>query len=529
MATKPTSGAPVFQFRAGQRALIRRCDEQRMLGFLARRQYGKTTTFSAIALKKMMRRPGRLVTYASATLTLGRELILKESRVMGQAIARLRAQADEAKLKLELADRATGKAAATWSDDDFADIFEAQRLEFRLHHDRTTVSRTIVIAPNPETAVGWTGDVLLDEVGRLKRFRELWEAVEPIASSDPEFRLLLCTTPPPDDAHFSWEMLAPPVGTTLHVNPEGNWYRSEMGVMVLRVDAWDAWADGVPVYDLETGEPLPPDEHRRRSMDKSAWDRNYGVVFVFGGTAAVSLQALDSAQRRGIGQCALIQVDQDTDFDRGLAFLGDKLGRGQVGIGVDLATTEKDSSNPTAITVLERRGADLVAVLTLTWKTRDPALAKERLRRVVQAVATRPLGGRARRMAVDATNERYFAAEVARELAPDIPVECVVGSETIETPGHEPMTMKAWLGALLVAEIDDNHMVLAPERYLKEDFRRVRRDRGSFTCDPGPNGEHGDTFDSHKLALHALSPARGAIDSVRVIRHGQPSFVPARL
>jgi len=32
------------------------------------------------------------------------------------------------------------------------------------------------------------------------------------------------------------------------------------------------------------------------------------------------------------------------------------------------------------------------------------------------------------------------------------------------------MTMKAFLGAQLVGEIDDNHFTLPPERYLKEDF-----------------------------------------------------------
>ena len=492
----------IFKFRAGQRELVRKCESHRLIGFLARRQYGKTTTFSAIALKKMMKRRNHLVTYGSATLLLGRELILKESRVMQQALEAMRSQAN--KLVLQVADRTTEKVPDKLTEDDFAELFEAQRLEFRLWHDQTSYSRTLIIAPNPSTAVGWTGDVMLDEVGRIKNFREVWEAVEPIVSSDPNFRLLLCTTPPPDDTHYSFEMLAPPIGTEFPPSAAGNWYRSELGVTVLRVDAYDAWLDGVPVYDMDEGKPLSPEEHRRRALDKEAWDRNYGVKFVLGGTAAVGLLQLDTAMRRGIGQCACIIVEDDMDFERGLVFLREHLGAGPVGLGWDLATTEKESSNPSSFTVMEREGIESFGRATFVWKTRDPDLAKERARRLVETVNQRQEGGPARRLCIDATNERYFATEVQNEFGGLLPVQLVIASETIEQPGAEPMTMKSFLGNRLVGTLDDNHMTLPPERYVKEDFRLVKRDRGSFVCSLGPNGEHGDTFDSHKLALEAL-------------------------
>ena len=35
---------------------------------------------------------------------------------------------------------------------------------------------------------------------------------------------------------------------------------------------------------------------------------------------------------------------------------------------------------------------------------------------------------------MDATNERYFAADLKRELGRYVPVECVVGSERVERP-----------------------------------------------------------------------------------------------
>jgi hypothetical protein len=383
-------------------------------------------------------------------------------------------------------------------------MFEAQKLEFRYYHDRTDYSRTKVVALEPDT-VGETGDLICDEISRKKNWPEVWEAIEPIAQSNPDFRVIFATTPSPDDAHLSNEMLVPPVGTLLPVNPAGNWYRSDFGIWVLRVDAFDAYADGVPVYDLETREPMAPADHRKRANDKDAWDRNYGVKFVLGGTSAVGVVQLNASQTRGIGQCAFFLCEDDGDFDRALAFLVDHIGAGKVGLGWDLATTEKETSNPSSFTVVEELDAlNWRATITVAWKTADPELAKARVKLLVQAVNSRALGGRARRLAIDATNERYFATLMQRELSALVPVELVVASETVEQPGSESITKKALLGNTLAGDINENRATLPPERYIKDDFRRVKRDRGSFACELGPNGEHGDTFDSHKLALHAL-------------------------
>jgi hypothetical protein len=509
------NGGTLFKVRAGQREFEGGVMQHRIAGLLARRQYGKTTMASRIALRKMMLKAGHTVIFGSVKVDLGREIVRKEAEALQKAISAM----EDGQELFQLADGSNGKSLPKLSGDDFAELYEAQRLEFRLYHSRTTYSRTKVVALTP-SAVGETGDLILDEVGRVKNFREVWEAVKPIISSQPTFRCVLTTTPPPDDSHFSFELLAPPIDANFQINPKGNWYRSELGVQVLRITAWDAYADGIPLYDDETGAPIDPDTARARDYDKDAWDRNYGVRFVLGGSAAVGLLQLDAAQRRGIGRCACVTVQDDLDFDAGLAFLREHLGSGAVGIGVDVATTERESSNPTSITVMERDGLEPVAVLTLVWKTRDPAIARERIRRVVETVNQRKEGGRARRLAIDATSERYFAIEIQRFLGAMVPVELVVASETVELPGGEKMTKKSLLGSLWVAEIDDNRAVLAPERYLREDFRRVRKDKGTFVCEVGPNGEHGDTFDSHKLARHALISTQGALESVEGIAIG---------
>jgi hypothetical protein len=493
-----------LKLRTGQKAFMRLIDEQRLTAFLARRQYGKTTTFAAVALKKMMKRRDHTVIFGSAKLNLSREIVRKEAAILQVAIDLLAKQAGEnTKGLVQIVDTAATVQPKRFTADDFAGAYEAQRLEFRYYHSRTSYSRTKVVALLPDT-VGETGDLMMDEVGRVRNFREVWEAVEPIVQSNPEFRCTICTTPPPDDSHFSFEMLAHPIGTEFHPNPAGNRYRSDFGVQVLRVDAWDAAADGVPVYDLESGEPLTPEQSRQRAADKDAWDRNYGVKFVLGGAAACSLIQLDVAQKRGVGQCEFFQIENDADFLRALSWISANVGPGPVGIGVDLATTEKETSNPTGVAICERVGVDFVFRALLAWKVRDPDIATERLRAIAQAVARRKSGARAKAMAVDATSEKYFAAGLKRELGAELPVHLVVGSERVEKPGQEPMNWKQWLGSQLVGELDDNHVTLPPQRGVREDFRLVKKERGMFTCEPDPSGRHGDLFDGAKLALHAV-------------------------
>lgn len=520
IADRKRTNPPGLILRAGQREFEKWVDHHRVSAFLTRRQFGKTTIASRIALKKMMKRAGHTVIFGSVKLDLAREIVRKEAEAIQTAMRYLATVASAGKTLMEVVDGQSGKSVATLRPDDFADIYESQRLEFRVYHSRSVYSRTKVVALTP-AAVGETGDLILDEVGRVKNFRDVWEAVQPIIASHPEFRCILTTTPPPDDAHYSFELLAPPIDWEPKVNPKGNFYRSELGVHVLRVTADDAYADGVSLYDDDTGNAISPEESRRQAPDKDAWDRNYRVKFVLGGTAAIGIMQIDAAQRRGIGTCSCVVVDQDIDFDQAMALLRDKLGAGPVGIGYDVATTEKGTSNPSSITVMERQGIEVIARITVVWKTRDPAIAKERIRTVLETVRDRKEGGRARRMAIDASNEVYFATEVQTEMGDLTMVELVKGGETVEQPGREPITKKALLGNQLVAVFDDNQITVAPHRYIKTDMRLVKRDRGSFACELGANGEHGDTFDSHKLALHALNSTAGGMENTDGMKLGQ--------
>lgn len=496
-----------LKLRPGQRRFHQFIDAHRLSAFLARRQYGKTTTVASVALKKMMRTRGHTVVFGSAKLSLSREIVRKEAQIMQGALLGMKAAS-----RMRFIDSANGKPVPKeMNPDEFAELFEAQRFEFRFYHSNTEsdYSRTKVVALLPDT-VGETGDLMLDEVGRVKNFREVWEAVKPIISSNPEFRCTLTTTPPPDDTHYSFELLAPPIGKQFEPNPEGNTYVSELGVHVLRLDAFDAYAGGLSLYDDSTGEPLTPQEHRRREHDKDAWDRNYGVAFKVGGSAACDMQRLRTAQERGMGNCRCFIIENDLDMVAACNWLAEHIDpKRKVGLGLDKATTTKALSNPTVLSVGEDHNPELVIRAAFVWKTKDPDIANERIEQVLDVIQKREGGGRAKALAIDATNERYDAESQRKRFRKRVPVYLVVSSEGItaeQKPGlDKPTNWKEFLGDQYVAKLDDNHLTLPPERYIYSDHRLVMKDRGKFVCEPNEQGMHGDSFDGGKLALHALT------------------------
>ena len=482
--------SPVIQMRSGQRRLFQLVEQYRLLGFIARRQYGKTTTCANIALMKMMKHRDHTVIFGSAKLNLSREIVRKEAAVFEKAISAAMARLEEG--KVQLADDKTGRSVSGLTHDDFADLFEHSRLEFRYYHTRSSYSRTKVVALRPDT-VGETGDLMCDEVGRIGNWKDVWEAVEPIVASNPQFRILLLTTPPPDDAHYSFEQLAPPPGMQFPVSPSGNVYESVKGVTCLRVDAWDAYADGVALYDTKTAQPVTPEESRRRAFDKDAWDRNYGCLFITGGSAAVGLIKLMEAMERGErAGCVYAEDDLPPGWER----LFD-LSKGPVGIGADPATTEGEKSNPFGIAVTQRIDGRYATKLILSFKSKDPKKPKG----ILRELATRL---KAKAVAIDATSEVYWATEVREELEGVCDVILVKNSEKLEVMG-ERVLYKTYLGQLLVNAIDESQIDVPNDFNVKDDFRLVKKMKGGFDNSlDAATGRHGDLFDGTKLSLHAI-------------------------
>jgi hypothetical protein len=496
-----------------------------------RRQLGKTTLMSGAALLCMIDLPGSLVTYCSASLLVGREVIEREAQLLYQTFAKLQDDAAQQELALRVVDRdasaksdGPAKGKALPKIDDFTELFEKSRLVLRLWHSNTVSSRTLIIAPNPGTARGFSGWVLIDEVGWIADFRGMVDAMSPIASRDASFRQLWATTPPADDAHYSYEMLVPPAGMEFPVNPRGNWYISEAGVKCLRVDAWDAAAGGVQMLDEDSGNAITPDQSRALAYDKDQWDRNFGIKFITGGTSAVSLLAIAHAQERGSKSCQFISIDSDDDIDRACAWLKQSLTGGPVAFGFDVATTTKKLSNPSSLVVLEEIGAERPAKLVVVWKSANPDRHNLIVDRLLDAVEQRPSGGRVRRVGIDGTSERLFASDFRKRFMGRTIVEVVVASESTEKythkPTDQPTTMKQFTSGRCVEALENGVIALPAHRYVREDIRLVKKARGSFDNEVSATGQHGDVFDALKLAHFALRPGgEFASASVKTTSH----------
>lgn len=267
------------------------------------RRSGKSFTMASKSLRSNMEHRGNLNLFVSASIKIGGEFLLKEAQVWQMVIQKWKAACTQAGLNLT-------STIDGLEIDDVADMFEHQKLETKVWHSQTVYSRSIVIAPNPDTAVGWGGNLFIDEFGRIDNFKDVLEAVLPFIDENPQLFCVLASTPPPDDAHYSYELTCPP-HDDFPVNPAGNWYVSKAGFHCHRVDVYDRAAAGFPMYDTHNRHVITPEEHRARAFDKTAWDRNYGVKYIRGGSSALSMLAIHAAMEAGAHLCAANSVTED--------------------------------------------------------------------------------------------------------------------------------------------------------------------------------------------------------------------------
>jgi hypothetical protein len=500
-----------------QKELIRRFGSVGMIYWEARRQFGKTTTMAGVALKQMMKHRGRLVTFASASINVGKELIYKEANVLNDAMSEMRSQAAANGMKLTLAEN-NGKEYSSIDIDGIADLFERSRLEMRLWHSQSVCSRTQIIAPNPATARGFSGDVLLDEIGFIPDFVEVWEAMEPIASRDPSFRVLMASTPPGDESHLCYKIGEPPEGMRFEPCGDGHWYRSQAGILTLRVDVWDGQECGVRLYDLETREPITPEQHRDRALDKDGWDRNYALKRIPGGLVAMPAVAIDAARAKGREECVALDLGtvapekEEIALQRIVSQVLNVANQGIWGAGYDIATTTKKKSNPSSLTLSQARGPERWVRFIVRWKSANPDFSEAVLKRSLAAL--KQAGARIQALNIDASNERYYATQLKSRIT-DCPVNLIVSGEVVETgdPTQPEMRQKERLGNLLVNTANARLLACPDVEWIKTDWLLVKKEKGLFVTELDPAGNHGDTFDSTKHSLDALESS-GEIEAL---------------
>ncbi len=509
--------------------------EERVIALFWTRRGRKSTTLgnigfdvlddSKIGFDELSVSPGRTVIAASASLLLGTELVSMTTTATEQAFivareaaamrsvfeSRSSTEVNEGNegLNFKCANSETGKVYGGLSSDDFSDLYQSKRLEMRLYFDGTNYSRLLVIAPNPLTARGWGGTVVRDEAGftRPALEVELQKAVDPIFRTDPTFKMIYGSNLGPDDRHPFFEMTMPPPEMEFPANPAGHFYRGTNRVLIHRVSLADAYAAGHVLYG-NRGEALSYEEFCSDPGNRMQLAQSYQLIHASGGTATIDLVAMLTAQKRGVSQGHFCFVEGERDFQRAVNLMRELLTDGQVGIGFDVASTTGETSNPSSVTITERKGSERLQRLVVLWKEKKPQIVRERLKQLVTAIRERREGGPGRRLCIDASNERLFAEETADELGVLIPVELVVsGSTVVPTPAgytEDRINYKTWLGDMYSAAVNDGRYSMPASDYLKQDHRLVVKNAGRYECDPQPDGKHGDTFDSGKLAEYAL-------------------------
>lgn len=489
------------------------------------RQGGKTTTLAKQSLRELMTHSGRLVTFVSASLSIGSELGVKmeheaavledEVRQWQQRMREMGGIAGGEGQQLVMGEVRGGAERRSGDEDLFrplpadldvpamADILTRSRLEVRIQHSRSTFSRMKVIAANIATLRSWTGSVKFDEIAFIRHLDVLLAELEPFTSTNPDFSLVMSTTLPDDYGHYAYELAGAPDDREYPVAPAGHWYRSRAGLWVHRVSIDDAHAAGRKCFHPESGHEQSPDENRECSLNRDGWDRSNRHKRPTVGTSAVSPMAMDAAMERGRATGIAMA---DALQDGWTSMLGD----GQITLGLDQASAEGKKANPASISVIEHvAGREIVRAITW-WKTSSPAVAMAKIDAVVDAILAS--GRKIRCLSIDASNEVMFARTLQTHLRNRCRVHLVKGGETAHYRG-EKVPMKVYLGNLMANAFED-HRVDMPggpgAKYVADDFARVKRAGSSFATSVGPSGEHGDTFDAVKLAL---------LGQVR--RHGQ--------
>ena len=193
------------------------------------------------------------------------------------------------------------------------------------------------------------------------------------------------------------------------------------------------------------------------------------------------------------------------------------LGQGALGYGVDLATTTKKLSNPSALAVVEKVGLDFAVRLAVRWKTDKPAVTRAMIERALDL----PRDRRARRLCIDATSERFFATDLQAALAGKVIVELVIASETAKYLGRE-MSFKLYLGNLLQNACNDAQILLPNAAWLQADLRQP--EGGTFIAEVDETGNHADCFGAISLAIHGLTVGGGPVRAypTHVSSHAQP-------
>ena len=452
------------------------------------RQIGKSYTLAAWAVDRLLT---QLQQHDTWLVT-----VLSNSRDNGA----------EFNLKCQEMCRQLGLAMST--ADESPDLaYENMRMETHvtlLRGGRECTGRIKVLAANPRTARGFSGDLILDEFAFHEDSNAIWEAVEPILSSHREFLCRIASTG--NGKHNMFYRMASGLGPN-----DGNIFASSAGYPVCRVTRSEAWAMGVPVYDPGTRRAVTPTEARQKALDKRAYDQNYECQFNAENMCLLTHELIQQAERAGG------PVDDQAWSATTLARL--QAATGELYLGADIGRHR----DITVLAVLERNGQSksIIALLRM-GQMRLPAQQVQ-----LDAICALPAY---RTGCVDMTGIGLGLVEYAQEKHGSYKVQGVNFASTepvndrIRAEGRQALTARVTeiMATNLLAAFEEKSLTLEVEldSEARDDLRKPEKitspgGRVSIAATRDEAG-HADHFWAIALALRATGGTTAAFRADRI-------------
>lgn len=442
------------------------------------RQIGKSFTLAAWAIDRLITRPGRLVTVLSNSRENGAEFLAKCAEVC------------------RLLDREfeTANKSRTLS-------FKDMRMEIKIRAEGKT-GRIKVLAANPRTARGFSGDLILDEFAFHENSDAIWEAAEPILASNRDFLCRIASTGNGRHNLF-YQFAAPAVTSSANSRalPRGGICLSfsKAGHVLSRVSRTQAHWLGVPIYDPNTREVISPEAARARAVDKRAYDQNYECAFADENLALLSHDLITAAEQDGVG--VICEQDWSPAAPARLRSAVGPLYVGfDVGRKIDLSV----------ITVME--ALPELKIVRAILRIRDMRLPDQQSR--LGEICRLP---KFRRAAIDMTGLGLGLFEYAQKQFGSSRIQgvnfasTVPATRTIQSEGrhHETVRVTEALALELLQTYESRQFRHPSDPALREDLRKPERvtspgGRVSIAATRDEAG-HADHFWSFALALEAAA------------------------
>jgi phage FluMu gp28-like protein len=428
------------------------------------RQIGKSYTYAAWAVDRLLRYPGRLVTVLSNSRDNGAEFVAKAQEVCAKLGQAVEVESNQASLE------ARGDLA-----EDFK--YENMRFEVRVAIGGN-VGRIKVLAANPRTARGFSGDLILDEFAFHEDSRGIWDAAEPIISSNPDFLCRILSTGNGRRNMF-YQLI------------------SEGRIKYRRIRRSDAWGMGqLKIYSQIDGAEITPQEARAQSSDKRAYDQNYECTFENENAPLLTQELISAAER------ADISIDRQRWSERSLRRMA--AAKGRLECGLDVGRT-RDLS---VLTVLERDGR----VRRMAGMLEMDGMRLPDQQRQLDAVCELT---KFARVEIDMTGIGLGLFEYAEHKHGSARVRGVNFGTTepvsrrIQADGRKAPTARVTeiMATDLVEQFEDRNIEIATDAALRDDLRKpekVTSPGGSVSIAASRDSDgHADRFWSLALAVRA--------------------------